>query len=241
MAFEPENPLEDSLLRAPTDVAARTRFFDLLLREKLIVPGTCGSPEAALGDRLDISTMRVNGRVYIPVFSSITRLGAHHLTPFFLMRGRDLLTATRGAEFVLNPGSDAGKVLTAREIAFLLDPSAPREAEKPPEVFWREPRVYPRMLVDALRVLFANRANILFASVIEVTFSDRVEPPHPMIGIEATGDWRKTFGEVSEITAALLSDVIVDVVPIDRAKPMDEIARALMNIAPFYTRGPRLH
>ena len=237
MAFNPENPLEDALLRAQTDVAARPEFFDLLLREKLIVPGSCGKPEAAPGDRLDISTMRVNGRVYVPAFSSLARMGA--ATPFFRMRGRDLLVATHGAEVVLNPGAELGKVLTTREIAFLLDPSAP--AEKPPQVFWRQPKVYPQKLVDALRVLFANRANIAFASVIEVSFSDRTaELPHPMIGIETTGDWRTTFAEVSKITEALLPDIIVDIVPIDRARPMDELAAVLMNTAPFYVRDTKL-
>jgi hypothetical protein len=237
MAFEPENPLEDALLRAQTEASARPEFFDRLLSEKLIVPGECGRAEAVPGDRLDVATMRVNGRVYIPVFSSITRLGAHGRTPFFYMRGRDLLMATRGSEFVLNPGAEIGKVLTTREITFLLDPSAPREAEKPPQVFWREPKVYPQKLVDSLKVLFANRADILSAALVEAAFSDRNEPPHPMIGIEVEGDWRKTFREVSEITRALLPDVIVDFIPLNRAKPMDQLAEILVNIAPFYVRA----
>jgi hypothetical protein len=238
MAFEPENPLEDALLRAQTEVSARPEFFDLLLREKLVVPGTCGKPEATPGDRLDVATMRINGRVYIPVFSSVTRLGEHKTTPFFTMRGRDLLVATRGAEFVLNPGAEIGKVLTAREITTLLDPSAPLEPEKPPQVFWRQPKVYPQKLVDALKVLFANRSDILSAAVIEAAFGDRNEPPHPMIGIEASGDWRKTFREVSEITRTLMPDIIVDLIPLDRAKPMDQLAEILANTAPFYVRQP---
>ena len=237
MAFEPENPLEDALLRAQTEPSARTEFFDLLLREKLVVAGDCGKPEAALGDRLEVKTMRVNGRVYIPVFSSVARLGAHSSdVPFFHMRGRDLLTTTRGAEFVLNPGSEIGKVLTARDITLLLDPLASRVPQKPPQVAWRQPLVYPQKLVDALKVLFANRADVLSAALIEAAFSDRNEPPHPMIGIEAIGDWRKTFREVSELTRALMPDIIVDLVPLDRGKPMDQLAEILANTAPFYVR-----
>jgi hypothetical protein len=237
MTFEPENPLEDALLRAQTEIPARAEFFDLLLREKLIVPGECGKAEAVPGDVLNVATMRINGRVYVPVFSSITRLGEHRETPFFSMRGRDLLEGTRGAEFVLNPGAEIGKVLTSREITRLLNPSAPDEAEKPLQVFWRQPKVYPQKLVDALKVLFVNRTDIMSAAVVEAAFSDREEPPHPMIGIEAIGDWRKTFREVSEITRALMPDIIVDIIPIDRSKPMDQLAEILVKIAPFYVRA----
>jgi hypothetical protein len=249
VAFVPHNPLEDALLRAQTDIAAREAFYDLLRDEILAVPGDCGraagdnSVATALpGDTLNVPTIRINGRVYIPIFSSIERLQAFRDTPFFFASGRELFESNLNAEFLLNPGSDLGKVLTRDEIAYCLDASASRKTPSSNrKVYWREPKEYPQKLVDALRVLFANRGDVVSATLLEVAFSERKEPPHPLIGIEAAGDWRKTFAEVSEITGALLPDTIVDVIPLDRTKPMDELATALLNIAPFYERENKLH
>ena len=249
MAFVPQNPLEEVLLRAQGDIAARETFYNHLRDETLVVPGDCGRAagdggvaSARPGDSLNVPTMRINGRVYIPIFSSVERLKGYRDTPFFFIPGRDLFKSKSNAEFLLNPGSDLGKVLTRDEIAYCLDTSPTRKTpSNNRKVYWREPKEYQQKLVDALRVLFANRGDVVSAALLEVAFSERKEPPHPLIGIEAAGDWRKTFAEVSEITGALLPDTIVDVIPLDRAKPMDELATALVNTAPFYVRETKLH
>lgn len=248
MVFVPQNPLEDALLRAQTDMPAREEFYNLLRSAAVVVPGDCGRTAgddgvatAMPGDPLNMPTMRINGRVYYPVFSSIERLKAYRDTPFFFIAGQDLFKG-RAGEFLLNPGSDLGKILTRDEVAYCLDTSATRKAPGGArKVYWREPKDYPQKLVDALRVLFANRSHVMSAALLEVAFSERPEPPHPLIGIEAEGDWRKTFAEVSEITGALLPDTIVDVIPLDRAKPMDELANALLGAAPFYVRDTKLN
>jgi hypothetical protein len=246
VAFVPQNRLEEALLRAQTEVPAREEFYKLLKSEALAVPGDCGAREegavAIAGDVLNTPVMRINGRQYCPVFSSVERLKHFRDTPFFFIPGGELFQAKSGAEFLLNPGSDIGKVLTRDEVAYCLDPSAPRrDAATNRRVHYREPKIYPQKLVDALRVLFANRGDVLSAYLLEVAFSERDEPPHPLIGIEAAGDWRKTFAEVSEITGNLLPDIIVDVIPLDRAKPMDELAVTLLKTAPFYVRDTKLH
>lgn len=248
MAFVPQNPLEDALLRAQADLPAREEFYNLLRSEVLVVPGDCGRAAGEDGvakamptDPLNMPSMRINGRVYYPIFSSIERLKAFRDTPFFFVAGGDLF-ARRDGEFLLNPGSDLGKILTRDEVAYCLDESPTRKAPGGPrKVYWREPKEHPQKLVEALRVLFANRSNIVSAALLEVAFSERAEPPHPAIGIEAIGDWRKTFAEITEITAALLPDMIVDVVPLDRANPMDELAKALLGVAPFYVRETKLN
>jgi hypothetical protein len=244
VAFVPQNPLEDALLRAQTDVPAREEFYDRLRDEMLFVPGDCGraadggdAPTASAMDTLTVPVIRINGRQYYPIFSSIERLKTYRDTSFFIIRGADVFQNKNGAEFLLNPGSDIGKVMTRDEVAYCLAPSGSRKAQvKERRVYWREPAEYPQKLVEALRVFFANRADVASAHLLEVSFSERSEPPHPMIGIEVTGDWRKTFSEVTQITEALLPDVIVDVIPLNREKPMDELATALLKTAPFYMR-----
>ena len=246
MAFVPQNPLEDALLRAQTEVPAREEFYKLLKSEVLAVPGDCGGREegavAAAWDVLNTPVIPINGRKYCPIFSSVERLKHYRDTPFFFIPGGELFQRKPGAEFLLNPGSDIGKVLTHDEVAYCLDPSTPRrDAANNRRVHYRAPKIYPQKLADALGVLFANRGDVLSAYLLEVAFSERDEPPHPLIGIEAAGDWRKTFAEVCEITSNLLPDTIVDVIPLDRAKPMDELAAILLKTAPFYVRDTKLH
>ena len=244
MAFVPQNPLEDALLRAQTDIPAREEFYDRLRDEMVFVPGDCGraadtddAPIASASDTLTVPVIRINGRQYYPIFSSVERLKTYRDTPFFIIRGADFFQSKSGAEFLLNPGSDIGKLMTRDEVAYCLMPSGARTAPaRERRVFWREPQDYPQKLVDALRIFFANRVDVASAYLLEVAFSERSEPPHPLIGIEAAGDRRKTFSEVTEITNALLPDVIVDVIPLNREKPMDELATALLSSAPFYVR-----
>src|ERR1700753_2283181 len=155
------------LLRAQTDVPAREDFYKLLKSEVLIVPGDCGRPAgddaiptAVPGDALNVPVMRINGRAYYPIFSSIERLKAYRDSAFFFMSGGDLFRSKRDAEFLLNPGSDLGKVLSRDEVAYCLDPSVGRSSPAR-KVYYREPKNYPQKLVDALRVLFANRGDVV--------------------------------------------------------------------------------
>ncbi|HWA30913.1 MAG TPA: enhanced serine sensitivity protein SseB C-terminal domain-containing protein [Rhizomicrobium sp.] len=244
-------PLEESLMRARDDVLARPEFYRLLMTEYLFIAGDCGRPsgddsavEARPGDRLNIAVVQFNGRRYHPVFTSLDRLNGFHKSPSFAMRGRDLFNCTRGAEFVLNPGTEHGKKLTTAEIAFWLDPSARarRDLQKnPPQVKFRLPQPEPKTLLDALRVLFKARVDVQAAYVLDVAFSDRNEPPHPLIGIETKGDWPKIFSETSEIIGAIVPNVIVDVVPLDRNDANDLLSSALLKTEPFYRRAENLN
>lgn len=250
MAFEPENPLEAALLRATNDPEARPDFYQLLMTSPLFLLGGLNRQSEdgsylhlRVGDDMNLATLRHNGRHYHPAFTALTRLSAFAPddTRIFTATGRDLFLCTKGAEFVLNPNSEIGKQLSATEIAFWLDPSARARRNllrDRPQARLGEPSEYPQKVVDALRVLFANRAEVRSAYVLEVSFSDRPEPPHPLIAIETTGSWEKIYTEVSQIAGAVLPDIIIDVLPLDRTRSDDAIANAVSNISPFYERKP---
>lgn len=241
MAFEPENKLEIALVKAAKDVLARPEFYHCLMSEPVVVAGELVRAGDGVSEGMNLAVMRHNGRPYHPIFSSFTRLKAiskaeiHH----FAMVGRDLFTRTKGADFLLNPGSEIGKPLSPTEIAFWLDPSARaqrRLLKNPPMAKVANLAEPPRALIESLRVLFANRRDIVRAHILEVSFSDRNEPPHPLIVIETEGNWDKVSGEVGELSAAILPDVLIDIIRFDPSDPDAGLLPFIANSKPFYQR-----
>ena len=179
-------------------------FYRLLMTEMLFVCGQvrrAAATHPALppqpGDQLSLAVVRHNGRSYHPVFSSLARLVgfAGKDVPYFSMAGRELFRCTPNVDFALNPNSPFGKELTAREIAFWLDPSARARrtlANNPPRAILSAPDACPRQLTDAFRILFANRSDVVAAHLLYVAFTDRDEPAHPLIGIGRKGNGRSS-------------------------------------------------
>ena len=244
MAFEPENRLEEALLKAKDDVLARPVFYQLLMTEPLVVAGdVVRKADGAASDGMNLAVIRHNGREFHPIFTSFTRLRA--IAPdekrHFLAVGRDLFLRTQGADFALNPSCELGKVLMANEIAFWLDPSArARRAlqRNQPHIIVTVPTGSPRKLIEALSILFVNRHDVIQAFLLEVAFSDRKEPPHPLIVVEMDGNWAKLSGEIAELAAAVVPDMILDVVPYNPSHPDPRLAEPLAAVKPFFQRKP---
>lgn len=244
MTFEPENRLEDALLKAKSDVLARPGFYQLLMTEPLVVAGdVVRKTDGATADGMNLAVIRHNGRDFHPIFTSFTRLRA--IAPdekrHFTAIGRDLFLRTKGADFALNPASELGKVLMANEIAFWIDPSARARRtlqRNQPHITVTIPQENPRKLIEALSILFVNRHDVAQAFLLEVAFSDRNEPPHPLIVIETEGNWAKISGEIAELAAAVVPDMILDVVPYDRTHPDPRLTGPLEHVKPFFQRKP---
>ena len=244
MAFEPENRLEEALLKARDDVLARPVFYQLLMTEPLVVAGDImRKAEGATSDGMNLAVIRHNGREFHPIFTSFTRLRsiAPEEKRHFLAVGRDLFMHTKGADFALNPSCELGKVLMASEIAFWLDPSARARRSlqrNQPHIIVTLPKESPRKLLEALSILFVNRHDVIQSSLLEVAFSDRKEPPHPLIVVETEGNWTKLSGEIAELAAAVVPDMILDVVPYNPSHPDPRLAEPLAATKPFFQRKP---
>src|SRR5438445_3786883 len=161
MPFEPQNPLEKALVRATEDADARPEFYRLLMASNLFVVGDVGRSvpsdrPAALqdDDLLKLAFVEREGRKYHPVFSAMSRL--RDFTPadkqHFCLIGRDLFVSTRGAQFVLNPGSDFGKELQPDEIAYWLAQLVGRRMESEARHAIGVPKKRPAILLKALGV-----------------------------------------------------------------------------------------
>ena len=191
---------------------------------------------------MKLPVVRRNGRSYHPIFTTRARLEnfVGQTAPHFAILGRTLFECAVDADFVLNPNTDRGKELLAREIAFWLDPSARARrtlAKNSATAQLSEPSDYPTKLVDAFCMLFVNRRDVVAAHLLYVAFSDRAEPAHPLLGIQTAGDWAKLSGEVSELAEAIMPEIIIDLVPLGGPETDEGLAAALRKALPFYERG----
>lgn len=242
MTFDPENPLEKALQRAMTEPDVRPEFYRLLLESNLFIIGKIeGAPgkgeTAQTGGRLMIATIDHQNRQFHPVFTALSRLqnfvreDVEHLA----IAGRTLFEASRGATFLLNPASECGKELTAEEIASVLNNPAYQQTR----VRIGQPTVYPEALVDALKILFAQRPEVVAAHLVQIAVEGGDEPPHPMIGVETDGDWQALSQAMGEVLKTTPLETVVDMLAIDRAQPTG-IMQALLQVAPFYKRETKM-
>jgi hypothetical protein len=118
MSFVPENPLEETLLQATTSSTARRDFFRLLLASDVLVVG-----EKADDGRLKIVISERDGKKYISIFTSPTRLKNHAQTTVktLTLAGRMLFERTRGVTVLVNPSDEHPAELTPAMIAQILD------------------------------------------------------------------------------------------------------------------------
>lgn len=124
----PENELEQSLMEAVSNVAARKIFYQKLIWNKLFVLTTdrSGSDEGVKTLETGATVQLVvfeNGA--IPVFTSTNRIFDKGVikngVTYLSLKGQDLFELAKGATFILNPYSDYGKELIPAEIENLMN------------------------------------------------------------------------------------------------------------------------
>ena len=246
MSFTPESDLERALVRAQAEEAARPGFYHLLLEAGRFVIGdvvnAAGTAEEGTlppGGQLRLAGLEHEGHSYHLIFTTLERLQAFagEPGPHLRMKARELFAATQGAYFMLNAGDEYGKPLVPEEIAQLLNASPVRrgiESGEETQIRLGPPPTYPHVLVKALKTLFADTPAIVAAHLLYIAYKDG-DYPHPIIGVEGGGDWQAVAKEIGDVLKATNSGTLVDVMPLDRANP-DGIARALLEVPPFYSR-----
>jgi hypothetical protein len=247
MAFEPQNDLERSLMRASADPAHRPQFYRDFVASQLFVIDD-GEPAAKEGETtlqegraLRLRTIELNGKLYLPVFSSLLRLQAvlQEQASYIALNALEFLKITRGADLVLNPWSDYGKEFTAAEVESILDGSIGRPdetyvAQKDTQVLLGQPANYPTELVAALGRLFAAREDVTRAWVAHFHDPARDEKPHTLVALEVTGDWDEIAAAVGIVVKSTpLPDPPVDLLRVTGREGIEEYFNS---IEPFYQR-----
>ena len=244
--FTPENDLERSLVQAAGDPAHRPQFYkDLVVSNIWVV--SAGPPVSERkqvtippGTTLQFQEIERDGKHYLPIFSSLPRLQAaiREEVSYLKVNAEEFLKMTRGAQVLLNPGSDYGKEFTVEEIAAVIDgtigkPVQTYRSEQAEQVLIGQPKSYPYALVDALSRLFKTLKGVDSAYLVHFHNPAQNVPPHTLIGIVATGDWDDTLRQVGVVAQSVeIPDPPVDVIRVDAGN----LTTYFASVKPFYKR-----
>lgn len=230
MAFTPDNELEQIMLHAAAEPAARPDFYRFLLASNLIVLGS-------FGDTMQIETVANETGRYHPAFTSPARM--KEFVPaemsHFAISARNLFEVTRGAQFVLNPGSGLSKVLAPEEVAWCLKTFPPATLRLMP------PKQHPATLIKALCVLFTSRSLIRAAHLVHVVREGIDKTPHPLIGLIADGDLPRLAKEIMIAAAAACPGIPVEIIRLDPQGTHDPLQIQMLSTPPFYRRLLPIH
>jgi hypothetical protein len=214
--FLPANPLEKLLARAVAEPAARPEFCLAMMRHPLFViregpPPPPGQQQVFIGDEcppLEIKRVLIDGRTYVPVFTSEARI-AETLAPgkkfgYVRMSGREVLTMLSRYDLVLNPQSACAMVFTAAEVRAILDGDAAEAGEGGVgEIVVGHPRDYPHHVIDALNRTLPSMRQVRATYVADVVMPGQTVR-HTMIGMVVSGEWER----VARQAGAAVQDVL---------------------------------
>ena len=153
------NDLEMALVAGARDEAARPRFYETLLKSKVLLAYAGEAPQDVADGvvqrdtKLSLPTVEINGIPHVPFYSSEARMpkGQQYVS----MLAVDFLRMTVGSHLALNPGSDYGKAFLPQETASLLDgslfrPSQAMTAKGGERQLIGQPKDYPQAFADAV-------------------------------------------------------------------------------------------
>jgi hypothetical protein len=196
LPFQPENILEELLLIATVNEAARPDFYRALLGEEILLvlaPQEGQEPgEATLeeGQQIQLQVLQDNK---IPVFSSVARMsdGGVDNGPVTYVRlpGHAFFQMTQGQDVVLNPFSPAGKLLPADEIGAMLSGQLTQPAGLPPDaqVTLSQPENMPEGLEDSLRTFGATVPTVRAIYLAQMTLAnDPSQPARLLLAFDTT-------------------------------------------------------
>ncbi|HKV41732.1 MAG TPA: enhanced serine sensitivity protein SseB C-terminal domain-containing protein [Blastocatellia bacterium] len=253
MSFEPCNLLERSLVQAAKDPAHRPQFYkDFVASDIFIIqhgeppPNSDTRQVLAAGKTIKIEHLEYNGKLYIPIFSSLERLQVALTAEaaYLGINALDFLKMTQGSPLLLNPGSVYGKEFTEPEVASLIDgsiwnPSEQYVVRKPTQVLFGQPKNYPNELVQTLTRLFATMPEIKRAWLAHYFNPERDEKPHTLIAIEHSGQWDRVAGQAGMVAREVrIPDPPVDFMELTGSGDKGGAEHYFLNSTePFYKKG----
>lgn len=248
MEFIPNNLLEKSLVAASSDAAHRHQFYkdliesDFFIIQEGKIPETHGRTTLSQDQELKIQNIELNGKPYVPVFSSLPRLQAvlDREVGYIALNALELMKIVLGSEIILNPGSPYGKEFVKDEIASIVDgsifqPSERFVAQKDTQVLLGQPANYPQELVDALSRYFKTRKEVKNAYLAHFHNPERDEKAHTLIGVDVEGNWNDIMSGAGMIVGNVeVPDPPVDFVQITGNGGIEDYLTS--NCKPFYKR-----
>lgn len=245
------------------DRNARQGFYAALISSKLFLlsaqqDGPVGSRVANENETLNVQTIPdPDGIPHVILFSSLASLKAAGGGSWVCLTGKDILRATKGAHFILNPGTEHSKVLVPAEVEKLLDgsllmPLGLKGLTLPAGTKVRigQPAEYPTAIVAALSRVFDDAGCVRAAYLGAMQVIGSADSPAStrvsqdvvtsiVVGLQQSGDWNAVLGLASQAIAEIGGDTPVDLVEISTKQGAcaDSVAEYLLrSTQPFYVK-----
>ncbi|HEY0290984.1 MAG TPA: enhanced serine sensitivity protein SseB C-terminal domain-containing protein [Hansschlegelia sp.] len=243
--FNPENDLEQALVRAAEEPAHRVAFLTAFLDAELSL-ALVDSGDAK--DGYVVPEVTQDDLAFVPVFTSDGRVKAMFGDEKLMIvrqTFRQILEQLDDANFVLNPGSDYGREFTSGDVAAMLDGHFERAAEGFDEepgdeggevpTLVGKPSPMPTHLTAPLAAMFATIPEVRAAHIAQALFADEEGVKRLVIGLSADGDIDAVFDRIGDVLeeAAKPTDVI-DFVSVP-GSPLDGYFER--DVQPFYRKG----
>ena len=243
--FKTENDLEIYLVKSANDPAHRPQFYKDFIDSDIFIIQPIRQKEGkhtfTEGETLEISNIEINGKQYIPIFSSLLRIQTiiQEEVSFIKINTLEFLNIVKGAEIWLNPGSDYGKEFLNSEIEKLLDGTIWQRTNKiqmakdtPIEI--GQPKIYPHELVKSLSKLFEGFKEVNHAYLAHYYDPSQDIPPHTVIAIKATGNYEEIISQAGIIASSLqIPNPPVDFFLLEGKIGLDSY---FVEIKPFYKK-----
>ncbi len=227
--FEPENELEESLVKAFADPAYRPQFYKDLAHSNIFivqhdkVPKQEGEITLESGTPLEIRSVEIEGELCIPIFSSVRRIedAVQGEVGYLALNALEFFKIVSGSDLILNLGSEYGKKFTKDEIASIIDGTIwetgeTYRVEEETQVLIGQPEKYPQALVDALIKYFKTKNEVVSAYLALFYNPKTDEKPHTLIGILVTENWDEIVSSVGMIANQVeVPDPPIDIIKID--------------------------
>ncbi len=250
--FTPTNRLEELLVLAATEPAARPDFYRELLASTVYVitpdkPATESVTVLAAGTTFKLVSWQGESGPIVPIFSSRERLeetarAGGEAIGVLGITGKALfeVLTQQPQTAVLNPGLACGKELTPDEVRRLADGSIftageRREIKKATQVLLGQPAVYPTRFAEALKTLFRDRESVRAGYLAQVFMPESDAAPHPLIGIDSS-DYAKDVADAGLVAKEVGDLTPVDFVEIRRRENAGLSSYLLEKTKPFYER-----
>ncbi|MCQ4088359.1 enhanced serine sensitivity protein SseB C-terminal domain-containing protein [Saccharibacillus sp. JS10] len=252
MSFDLQNKLERALSAAVEDSSRRKEFYEELRRSELytlrVEDSSSGQGQISSDDpkiNLQLFSLEIENKSYIPVFSSLTMLQRFidREMNYISIQSIDFFNLVRGSDVWLNPGAAFAKVFPASEIESILDGSLFEATQTytvhaDSQVLLGQPKQLPHELLSVLANLFETLPEVKMAYLAHYYHPETGDPPHTLIAIEVEHRWDQVIERVVNQTADIhMPNPPVDFVQLDGTSGLESYFES--DCIPFYEKHKR--
>jgi hypothetical protein len=247
LTFQPQNKLEKMLVKAANDPMSRLDFYRELQASNIFViqvDSEVNIQDGILNENQTVKLLNVelNGKMYIPIFSSLLRLQEFVDTEvsYLSMNSIDFFTLTKDADVIMNPRSSYGKEFNKEEIDTILngtiyDPSQRYEVKKDTKVMIGQPANNPTELIAELIKFFSTKKEVKCAYNAHFYNPEFDDHPHTLIAVKVSGNWDEVIAKAGMIANAVkIPDPPVDFIQLDENSDFQQYFRT--SCKPFYKK-----